>query len=168
MRRLLILLYALIFVDEVVLVSLVPLLPSYRDAFSLSGFESGVALSAASLAIVAGAIPGGVAGDRPAAGRLLPGPGARRRPLDAGRRPARLRRRLGRDLVGRPVVAVRLRRRGSARRRRRRDRGGRPGWDGRPGLRGRPGRPGQPRCAVPDPGRRFAGAGSRARLRRPR
>src|SRR3954454_19872530 len=64
MRRLLILLYALIFVDEVVLVSLVPLLPSYRDAFSLSGFESGVALSAASLAIVAGAIPGGVAGDR--------------------------------------------------------------------------------------------------------
>ena len=64
MRRLLILLYALIFVDEVVLVSLVPLLPSYRDAFSLSGFESGVALSAASLAIVAGSIPGGVAGDR--------------------------------------------------------------------------------------------------------
>src|SRR3954464_6102140 len=64
MRRLLILLYALIFVDEVVLVSLGPLLPSYRDAFSLSGFESGVALSAASLAIVAGAIPGGVAGDR--------------------------------------------------------------------------------------------------------
>jgi predicted MFS family arabinose efflux permease len=64
MRRLLILLYALIFVDEVVLVSLVPLLPSYRDAFDLSGFESGVALSAASLAIVAGSIPGGVAGDR--------------------------------------------------------------------------------------------------------
>jgi predicted MFS family arabinose efflux permease len=64
MRRLLILLYALIFVDEVALVSLVPLLPSYRDAFDLSGFESGVALSAASLAIVAGAIPGGVAGDR--------------------------------------------------------------------------------------------------------
>ena len=64
MRRLLILLYALIFVDEVALVSLVPLLPSYRDAFGLSGFESGVALSAASLAIVAGSIPGGVAGDR--------------------------------------------------------------------------------------------------------
>ncbi|HEV8452260.1 MAG TPA: MFS transporter [Gaiellales bacterium] len=64
MRRLLILLYALIFVDEVALVSLVPLLPSYRDAFDLSGFESGVALSAASLAIVAGSIPGGVAGDR--------------------------------------------------------------------------------------------------------
>jgi predicted MFS family arabinose efflux permease len=63
-RRLLILMYALIFVDEMALLSLVPLVPSYRDALHLSGFESGVLLSAASLAIVVGSIPGGLAGDR--------------------------------------------------------------------------------------------------------
>src|SRR6476646_9241081 len=145
MRRLLILLYALIFVDEVVLVSLVPLLPSYRDAFSLSGFESGVALSAASLAIVAGAIPGGVAGDRL---------GHRRVTLAAGLL-------LAASCLGQGL-AVGLWTLVAARLRRRRDRCGGPGRDGRSGLRRRPGRPCQPRCAVPDPGRRFAGAGRRA------
>ncbi len=64
MRRLLILMYALIFLDETALQALVPLVPSYRDAWGLSGFEAGVLLSAASLAIVAGSIPGGLAGDR--------------------------------------------------------------------------------------------------------
>ena len=34
------------------------------EALDLSGFESGLLLSAASLAIVAGSIPGGLAGDR--------------------------------------------------------------------------------------------------------
>jgi MFS family permease len=63
-RRLLILMYALIFVDEMALLSLVPLVPSYRDALELSGFESGLLLAAASLAIVIGSIPGGLAGDR--------------------------------------------------------------------------------------------------------
>src|SRR5262252_3068898 len=70
MRRLLVLMYALIFVDEMVLASLVPLLPTYRDAFHLSGFESAVVLSAASLAIVTGSMPGGVAGDRLGARRV--------------------------------------------------------------------------------------------------
>jgi MFS family permease len=56
--------YALIFVDEMALLSLVPLVPSYRHAWHLGGFEAGVLLSAASLAIVAGSIPGGLAGDR--------------------------------------------------------------------------------------------------------
>jgi predicted MFS family arabinose efflux permease len=64
MRRLLVLIYALIFVDEMALLSLVPLVPSYRDALHLSGFESGLLLSSASLAIVIGSIPGGLAGDR--------------------------------------------------------------------------------------------------------
>ena|SRR5690242_10386322 len=56
--------YALIFVDETALISLVPLVPSYKEALGLSGFEAGVLLSAASIAIVAGSIPGGLAGDR--------------------------------------------------------------------------------------------------------
>jgi len=63
-RRLLILLYVLVFVDEMALMSLVPLVPTYRHAFGLSGLEAGVLLSAASLAIVAAAIPAGIAGDR--------------------------------------------------------------------------------------------------------
>ena len=70
MRRLLVLIYALIFVDEMVLASLVPLLPTYRDDFHLSGFESGIVLSAGSIAIVAGSIPGGLAGDRLGARRV--------------------------------------------------------------------------------------------------
>src|SRR5256885_14926799 len=56
--------YALIFVDETALISLVPLVPSYKEALGLSGLEAGVLLSAASIAIVAGSIPGGLAGDR--------------------------------------------------------------------------------------------------------
>jgi predicted MFS family arabinose efflux permease len=75
MRRLLVLIYALIFVDEMALLSLVPLVPSYRDALHLSGFESGLLLSSASLAIVFGSIPAGLAGDRL---------GSRRMTLSAG------------------------------------------------------------------------------------
>jgi MFS family permease len=63
-RRLLFLMYALIFVDETALQAIVPLVPSYKEALDLSGFESGLLLSAASLAIVVGSIPGGLAGDR--------------------------------------------------------------------------------------------------------
>jgi len=69
-RRLLILMYALIFVDETALQALVPLVPSYKQALGLSGFEAGLLLSAASLAIVAGSIPGGLAGDRLGARRV--------------------------------------------------------------------------------------------------
>ena len=178
MRRLLILLYALIFVDEVALVSLVPLLPSYRDAFDLSGFESGVALSAASLAIVAGAIPGGVAGDRLghrrvtlAAGLLLAasclgqGLAVGLWTLVAARLAfgvssaviwsaglSWLSDSAGEDRPGAvgAVIAV----------------AGLGGMVG-PGLRRRPGRPGRPRRPLSDPGRRRAGAGRGARLRRP-
>ncbi len=64
MRRLLLLMYALILLDEVALLAIVPLVPSYKHAFHLSGFGAGVLLSASSLAIVAGSIPGGLAADR--------------------------------------------------------------------------------------------------------
>ena len=56
--------YALVLLDEITLLAIVPLVPSYSDDFDLSGFGSGVLLSASSLAIVAGSIPGGVAADR--------------------------------------------------------------------------------------------------------
>jgi predicted MFS family arabinose efflux permease len=63
-KRLLLLMYALVLLDEITLLAIVPLVPSYSDDFGLSGFGSGVLLSASSLAIVAGSIPGGVAADR--------------------------------------------------------------------------------------------------------
>src|SRR5260221_1035907 len=56
--------YALVLLDEITLLAIVPLVPSHRRDFGLSGFGSGVLLSASSLAIVAGSIPGGVAADR--------------------------------------------------------------------------------------------------------
>src|SRR5262249_1815986 len=64
MRRLLLLIYAVVFVDEMVLFALVPLVPSYRGAVRLSGFESGRLLATASAALVIGSSPGGLAGDR--------------------------------------------------------------------------------------------------------
>jgi predicted MFS family arabinose efflux permease len=63
-RRLLLLIYALVLLDEITLLAIVPLVPSYSDDFGLSSFGSGVLLSASSLAIVAGSIPGGVLADR--------------------------------------------------------------------------------------------------------
>lgn len=70
MRRLLLLIYAVVFVDEMVLFALVPLVPLYRDDFGLSGFESGLLLATASAALVFGSIPGGLAGDRLGARRV--------------------------------------------------------------------------------------------------
>lgn len=64
MRRLLPLLYVLIFVDEIALLAIIPLVPSYSEDFGLSSFEDGLVLSSASLAIVVCSIFAGVAGDR--------------------------------------------------------------------------------------------------------
>ena len=75
MRRLLLLIYALVFVDEMALVAIVPLVPTYRDAFGLSGFEAGVLLASASFAIVVSSLPVGVAGDRLGARRVTLGAG---------------------------------------------------------------------------------------------
>ena len=75
MRRMFVLMYALIFVDEVALLGLVPLLPGYTRAYDLSTAQAGALLSAAPLAIVIASIP---------AGRLSDRFGARRVTLAAG------------------------------------------------------------------------------------
>jgi YNFM family putative membrane transporter len=64
MRRPFLLFYALVFLDEVALLSLVPLLPSYTRAYHLSDVRAGALLSAASLAIVIASVPAGRLGDR--------------------------------------------------------------------------------------------------------
>jgi len=56
--------YTLVLLDEITLLAIVPLVPTYTHDFDLSGFGAGVLLAASSLAIVVGAIPGGLAGDR--------------------------------------------------------------------------------------------------------
>jgi predicted MFS family arabinose efflux permease len=69
-RRLLLLIYALVFVDEVALLAMVPLVPTYRDAFDLSSLESGALLASGPLALVVCSVPFGVAGDRLGARRM--------------------------------------------------------------------------------------------------
>jgi MFS family permease len=75
MRRMFVLMYALVFLDEIALLGLVPLLPGYTSAYDLSTAEAGALLSAAPLAIVVASIP---------AGRLSDRLGARRVTLAAG------------------------------------------------------------------------------------
>jgi MFS transporter, YNFM family, putative membrane transport protein len=75
MRRMFVLMYALVFLDEVALLGLVPLLPGYTRVYDLSTAEAGALLSAAPLAIVVASIP---------AGRLSDGLGSRRVTLAAG------------------------------------------------------------------------------------
>jgi MFS family permease len=75
MRRMFVLMYALVFLDEIALLGLVPLLPGYTSAYDLSTTEAGALLSAAPLAIVIASIP---------AGRLSDRFGARRVTLAAG------------------------------------------------------------------------------------
>jgi MFS family permease len=75
MRRMFVLMYALVFLDEIALLGLVPLLPGYTRAYDLSTTEAGALLSAAPLAIVVASIP---------AGRLSDRLGARRVTLAAG------------------------------------------------------------------------------------
>src|SRR5436190_538101 len=75
MRRMFVLMYALVFLDEIALLGLVPLLPGYTRLYDLSTAEAGALLSAAPLAIVIASIP---------AGRLSDKFGARRVTLAAG------------------------------------------------------------------------------------
>lgn len=75
MRRMFVLMYALVFLDEIALLGLVPLLPGYTRSYDLSTVEAGALLSAAPLAIVIASIP---------AGRLSDRFGARRVTLAAG------------------------------------------------------------------------------------
>jgi MFS family permease len=75
MRRTFVLMYALVFLDEIALLGLVPLLPGYTRSYDLSTAEAGALLAAAPLAIVIASIP---------AGRLSDKFGARRVTLAAG------------------------------------------------------------------------------------
>ena len=75
MRRMFVLMYALVFLDEIALFGLVPLLPGYTRTYGLSTTAAGALLSAAPLAIVIASIP---------AGRLSDRLGARRVTLAAG------------------------------------------------------------------------------------
>jgi predicted MFS family arabinose efflux permease len=76
MRRPYLLFYALIFLDEVGLLALVPLLPSYTHAYHLSSVQAGALLSAASLAIVIASVPAGRLSDRFGARRVTLAAGA--------------------------------------------------------------------------------------------
>jgi len=64
MRRMFVLMYALVFLDEIALLGLVPLLPGYTRSYDLSTAEAGALLSAAPLAIVVASIPAGRLSDR--------------------------------------------------------------------------------------------------------
>jgi len=76
MRRLLFLIYALLFVDEVVLLAIIPLTPIFGDELGLSRIETGVLLSASSITTVAMSIPIGLLSDRVGARRLTLASGA--------------------------------------------------------------------------------------------
>ncbi len=64
MRRPFLLFYLLIFLDEVALLSIVPLVPAYTRAYNLSDVRAGALLSASSLAIVVASVPAGRLSDR--------------------------------------------------------------------------------------------------------
>ena len=64
MRRTFVLMYALVFLDEIALLGLVPLLPGYTRTYALSTAEAGALLAAAPLAIVVASIPAGRLSDR--------------------------------------------------------------------------------------------------------
>jgi YNFM family putative membrane transporter len=64
MRRMFVLMYALVFLDEIALLGLVPLLPGYTRTYDLSTAAAGALLSAAPLAIVIASIPAGRLSDR--------------------------------------------------------------------------------------------------------
>ena len=70
MRRVLVLLYGLVFVDEVVLLSIIPLTPTFSEELGLSKLEAGVLLSASSVTTVIFSIPIGLLADRIGARRL--------------------------------------------------------------------------------------------------
>jgi MFS family permease len=64
MRRPYLLFYVLVFLDEVALLSIVPLVPAYTRAYHLSDVSAGALLSASSLAIVVASVPAGRLSDR--------------------------------------------------------------------------------------------------------
>ena len=70
MSRLVAAFYALLFLDEIVLLGMVPLAPTYADQLGLTETQTGMLLGAASLAPVVIAIPVGVYADRIGARRL--------------------------------------------------------------------------------------------------
>ncbi len=70
MRRPFVLFYALVFLDEIALLSVAPLLPAYRRAYHLSDVRTGALLAAASFAIVLASIPAGRLADRFGARRV--------------------------------------------------------------------------------------------------
>ena len=70
MRRLVVLLYGLLFVSEVVWAELVPLAPRFHTEFGLSKVETGALLSSASVASVLFSMPLGVLADRVGARKL--------------------------------------------------------------------------------------------------
>lgn len=76
MRRLLFLIYALLFVDEVALLAIIPLTPIFTDELGLSKVEVGVLLSASSITTVVTSIPIGLLSDRVGARRLTLASGA--------------------------------------------------------------------------------------------
>jgi MFS family permease len=70
MRRLVVSFYALVLVDEILLIGLIPLAPSFAEQFDLSKTETGVLLAASAVATVVAAVPVGVLADRIGARRL--------------------------------------------------------------------------------------------------
>jgi MFS family permease len=68
--RLVVAFYALLFLDEIVLLGMVPLAPTYADQLGLTETQTGLLLGAASLAPVVVAIPVGLYADRIGARRL--------------------------------------------------------------------------------------------------
>jgi NNP family nitrate/nitrite transporter-like MFS transporter len=64
MRRVLLPLYALIFLETLVWIAIVPLGPTFADELSLSKFETGMLLSVASLAALVVSFPLGLLSDR--------------------------------------------------------------------------------------------------------
>ena len=69
-KRVLVLLYGLVFLDEVVLLAIIPLTPTFSEELGLSKLEAGVLLSASSLTTVIFSIPIGLLADRIGARRL--------------------------------------------------------------------------------------------------
>lgn len=70
MRRLVLSFYALVLVDEILLIGLIPLAPTFADRFDLSKTETGVLLAASAVATVLASVPVGVLADRIGARRL--------------------------------------------------------------------------------------------------
>src|SRR5437763_8232626 len=69
-RPVVLLLYASLFVGEVLWIAIVPLVPAFATRFSLSPLRSGILLASASIAIVLVSVPAGAIGERVGARRV--------------------------------------------------------------------------------------------------